>query len=78
MNYQSVALTASYTQWMIAIAGAVITVRCLYIIVSMSNSTDEGVSMSSIWKKVANHVKALVIFVIIESVISLLKGYFFH
>ena len=76
MSYISVQMTAKWMQWIIAIAGAIIVLRCIYIIVHMSTSL-EMISFSSIMAKIENHVKTLIILIFIESIIATIQNYLF-
>lgn len=67
-----------WIQWCIAVGGVIFTFRGAYTIYSMSTSPDESISGSAILKKVANIIKAIVIIVIVEALIELVKGYYFH
>ena len=78
MSYESIGMIGTYMQWMIAVAIAVIIFRVLYIIFSMYSSADEGISVNVIITKVGKHIKALVLCVIVEAIITLVKSYFFH
>lgn len=60
----------------IAIAGGLIILRCLYIIIHMSTSL-EMISFNSVMEKIKNHVKALIILVVIESIIVTIQSYLF-
>lgn len=76
MGYESIALIAQYTQWLIAIATVIIGIRIAYIIHSMSNSLDENVSLNTILTKVSKHTKAIIICIIVESIIILVRTYY--
>lgn len=75
---KSLVLVATYVQWILAVAIGVVFLRILYTLISMSNSQDESISLSTIVVKVGKQVKALIIMVCVEGIISFIKGYFFH
>ena len=77
MKYESVRRISIYLQWFIVLAGIVITIRGVYIIINMTTSFDDGVSLSSILSKLVNRIKALVILVIVEALIEFVKKYLF-
>lgn len=77
MAFISISLVSSYFQWMIALVIAVVSFRCVYIIMHMSNSLEENINLPAILAKVQNHVKALIILVIAEGLIEYIKGYLF-
>lgn len=76
MSYISLQIPAKWMQWIIAIAGGLIILRCLYIIIHMSTSL-EMISFNSVMEKIKNHVKALIILVVIESIIVTIQSYLF-
>lgn len=78
MQYGSIALVGEYSQWMIGIAGAIITARIIHIISSMGMSQDENISIHTILTKISKHIKALVIAICVEAIIELIQNYYFH
>ena len=76
MNYQSMEVISTWGQWIIALGIVIVTLRCIYIIFHMSTSEDNA--PSAIIAKVSNHLKALIIMVIAESLTELIKSYFFY
>lgn len=76
-NYQSLEMIATYMQYIILIATAIITLRCLYMIIHMCFSAEENISFSTVFAKLQNNVKALVILMVVDAVIALLKKYLF-
>lgn len=78
MIYQSIQQIGIYTQWMIGIAVLFIILRCVHIIMRMSNSMEENISMQAIGAKVWNHVKAILICVCVTAIIEFVKGYWNH
>lgn len=78
MRYQSIYIASTYAQWLIGMASAIIILRMLYIIHSMTTSPAEGITFGTILEKVSKYLKAIIIAVIVESLIQIIKQYFFH
>lgn len=77
MNYESLNMVTRYMSWMIGLAAAVLTLRIVYIIYSSISEAAENSSAASIWKKVRVRVVAAIICVVIDSLIALIKSYYF-
>lgn len=77
MNYESINIVTRYISWMIGLAAGLLTLRSVYIIYSSISEAAENYSAASIWKKVKVRVVAAVICVVIDSLIALIKSYYF-
>ncbi len=78
MGFDSIMLISEYLQWLIAIAGGIITLRIIVIVISMGLSMNENVSANDIMEKIGKHIKSIILAICVEAIIELIQKYYFH